>query len=136
MKRIVPTIMLCFFAVCGLKAQNVGDKWSLDKVITTETTSDGITKKEISATDYHALANLIGPKEIIFTSTNKLSYKRMENNDFETFPYTKTGKTLQIELSECLLRLDIEVNKSAMTLSENKTIDEDHTVKITYNYTK
>lgn len=136
MKKIFLIAFLYFAVSTGLNAQGIGETWLLNNVEIAETTINGITHQEISKTDQIALRSLMGPKEIIFLSDSKLSYKRMGSDSFETFSYTKKGKTLEIELSECLLKLDIEANESVLLLSENKNIDESHTVKIIYSYTK
>lgn len=136
MKRFFLIATLFFAILSGLNAQSIGNTWLLSKVEITETTISGSTHKEIATADTNSLLDLMGPKEVIFLSDDKLSYKRMSSDSFETFLYTKAGKTLAIELSECLLKLYIEAKKSKMQLSENKKINEDHTITIIYSYTK
>ena len=136
MKKLILIAALCFAILNGLNAQNIGETWLLSKVDIAETINGNTTHQEILATDTKALTYLMGPKEIVFLSDSKLSYKRMDSDNFEAFLYARNGETLKIELSECLLQLNIKVKESEMLLSENKNIDENHSVIITYSYTK
>lgn len=136
MKRILLITILSLISICGAKAQNIGETWTLNKVEIIETTANGTTTKEIPATETNTLSNLLGPKEMVFLEKDQLKYKRMNDDSFEIFSYSRAGNTLEVELSECLLKVDIETKSSAILLSENKNIDEHHTVKITYSYIK
>lgn len=136
MRKIILIAIICFAISNGISAQNIGETWLLSKVDITETINGSATHREISATDTNGLAYFIGPKEVVFVSANELRYKRMASDDFEVFSYSKSGNTLAIELSECLLTLDMEIAGTEMSLSEHKNINENHTVIITYSYTK
>ncbi len=136
MKKIILATILCFAISNGLNAQATGETWSLDKIKITETTANDTIYREITDTLEALLLGLLGPEEIVFVSANELSYKRIGGDDFEIFPYTRNGKALEIELTECSIKLDMEIIESEMNLSENKDINENHTVTITYSYTK
>lgn len=140
MKQLLLLIALFTITIGGIQAQQTNEKWLLEKVTVTETVDNEVKSTEILKADSYQLAQLIGPEEITFVSSTLLRYKRMGSDTLETFSYSQVGNSLEIELSECLLKLTTGNTTSAPTLTERKegtnAKGENFTVEIVYYYSK